>query len=374
MPNKMQGTSFCYACGATLGDDAVICPGCGLGRSRPRSCAGEGHAAAPIPPPSPYWYRTVPAMQPVWLPAPARRGQWVIPTLIGGLATSVLTIFIALVAVHGRGVRAAPDDSAAESRKPLLWRVTAANGNQSYLLGTIHVGVSLDAVPHSVRQAIDRSDVVVAETDVQADLGTLGTGPSGTGPDQPMDLQTLQANLALVQYVPDAELIRQVPRDAACALLLIKYIRSKGFLDMEVVDRALTQGKDFAFLETVEYQEHVIESEGMLECTDEDLAEFRRDPEGAAGPVREMLDAYLSGDERRLEEMFAADEDMARSSGALGDGCADRTWRWLPKVEDILTKGDAFIAVGAAHVLGPDGLLELLEDRGYRVERVGGTL
>ena len=42
---------------------------------------------------------------------------------------------------------------------------------------------------------------------------------------------------------------------------------------------------------------------------------------------------------------------------------------WLPKLAKILKKGDAFIAVGVAHMPGKAGLLKLLQKQGFKLQR-----
>lgn len=50
---------------------------------------------------------------------------------------------------------------------------------------------------------------------------------------------------------------------------------------------------------------------------------------------------------------------------------AARNYHWIETLDELLHNGeDEFIAVGMAHVAGPDNLIELLESRGYQVERV----
>jgi uncharacterized protein len=48
----------------------------------------------------------------------------------------------------------------------------------------------------------------------------------------------------------------------------------------------------------------------------------------------------------------------------------DRNRRWLPQIEGLLSSGEnALIVVGAAHLVGKNGVIELLRGRGYRVEQ-----
>ena len=49
----------------------------------------------------------------------------------------------------------------------------------------------------------------------------------------------------------------------------------------------------------------------------------------------------------------------------------DRNRNWLPKIDALFTRpGRAFVVVGAAHIVGPDGLLAMLRTRGYAVEQM----
>jgi uncharacterized protein YbaP (TraB family) len=49
----------------------------------------------------------------------------------------------------------------------------------------------------------------------------------------------------------------------------------------------------------------------------------------------------------------------------------DRNKTWLPKIEALFARtGRAFVVVGAAHLVGPDGLLALLKAKGYAIEQL----
>jgi uncharacterized protein len=49
----------------------------------------------------------------------------------------------------------------------------------------------------------------------------------------------------------------------------------------------------------------------------------------------------------------------------------DRNRRWLPQIEKMIEQGEStLIAVGAAHLIGKDGVIELLKARGYTVEQM----
>jgi uncharacterized protein len=48
----------------------------------------------------------------------------------------------------------------------------------------------------------------------------------------------------------------------------------------------------------------------------------------------------------------------------------ERNKNWLPKLEALFArKSAAFVVVGAAHLVGPDGLVAMLKAKGYAVEQ-----
>jgi uncharacterized protein len=81
-----------------------------------------------------------------------------------------------------------------------------------------------------------------------------------------------------------------------------------------------------------------------------------------------LVGAWLKGDMEALEQfMHEAFVDFPESHEVL---IAARNRRWAGTIETLLTTaGSAFVVVGAAHLVGPDNVLELLEARGYAVTR-----
>ena len=65
-------------------------------------------------------------------------------------------------------------------------------------------------------------------------------------------------------------------------------------------------------------------------------------------------------------------EDMKQSTPAVFQlMLSDRNNSWLPEIERMLDDADTeFILVGVAHLLGPEGLVQQLQDRGYQVEQL----
>jgi uncharacterized protein YbaP (TraB family) len=91
----------------------------------------------------------------------------------------------------------------------------------------------------------------------------------------------------------------------------------------------------------------------------------------AGGPMMEsMATAWQTGDMRTLERLVVTDmrDDYAEFYQVL---LADRNDAWVEVLDrELQGAGVDFVAVGAGHVIGPEGLVAQLRARGYTVERV----
>ena len=94
-------------------------------------------------------------------------------------------------------------------------------------------------------------------------------------------------------------------------------------------------------------------------------------------PPRKTLREYCTGadskpglSDRDRKEMRAAGYTDAELDAIDDEMIFARNAKWIPELEPLLDAGGAYIAVGAAHLRGPRGVVELLKARGYQVTRV----
>ena len=82
--------------------------------------------------------------------------------------------------------------------------------------------------------------------------------------------------------------------------------------------------------------------------------------------LAEMLRAWQTGDADKLEQLL---NDASRKAPAIFKRLVgDRNRQWVPKIEEWLRGGNnAVVIVGAAHLVGKDGVVELLRKKGYKV-------
>jgi uncharacterized protein YbaP (TraB family) len=84
-----------------------------------------------------------------------------------------------------------------------------------------------------------------------------------------------------------------------------------------------------------------------------------------------MTAAYRTGDVRGLEAVLTDEQHrLGLSEDQLRLLLGARNERWLPFVEKLVAEGGGFLAAGAGHLPGTDGLVALLRARGYQVTRV----
>jgi uncharacterized protein YbaP (TraB family) len=82
-----------------------------------------------------------------------------------------------------------------------------------------------------------------------------------------------------------------------------------------------------------------------------------------------LVKSWLSGDAAAVEDLLLA--SMKEYPEVYRKVVIDRNRRWLPILIKMLDQGEtALVVVGAAHLVGEDGLIELLRRRGYTIEQL----
>jgi uncharacterized protein len=269
----------------------------------------------------------------------------------------------------------------AAQAKTFSWKATG-KGGAIYLVGSIHV-MSDDFYPlnPTLDAAFKDSDLLVEEVDLaemldpgaQMQILSRGMLPAG----QSLDKLLSAATLALVKKVTGdlgamgGPLMQFKPWMLAIALQgleLAKY----GFdpelgLDKHFYDQAKASGKAVQGLETADYQISRFDQMTM-EQQDRMLAETLKELETERATVGKLGDAWKTGDVAAIERIALADlkSDPLMYQRLL----VERNKNWMPKIEALFARrGRAIVVVGAAHLVGPDGLVAMLKAKGYTVEQ-----
>jgi uncharacterized protein YbaP (TraB family) len=135
-------------------------------------------------------------------------------------------------------------------------------------------------------------------------------------------------------------------------------------LDKHFFDKAKTSGKPVIGLETAASQ--LGRLDGLPDAAQEQLLRSTLEElELSQGQLAEMVSAWKRGDRAAIEKMTMS--GLAGHPEAYKALIVDRNLSWMPQIEACLARRACFVVVGAAHLVGPDGLIGMLEKKGYRV-------
>ena len=262
-----------------------------------------------------------------------------------------------------------------------IWEVS--KGGQRLLLGgTIHVLRDQDyPLPEAYQRAFDQAELVIFETDLRDTQGpqfqqTLLSTVRYPADESLADYLTPEAMEALTSHcaergIPVSVLLPFKPAWTMLTLLGLELqrlgITSTG-VDHFYTERALRENKAIAGLESAQQQLEFITSLGIgneSELVLHTLQELRQ----TETLLAQMVQMWREGDLEAMNRVFV--EPMASDYPEIYQTVlAERNTAWLPQLERHLQgEKTALALVGVAHLVGEDGLLKQLRQRGYRVKR-----
>jgi uncharacterized protein YbaP (TraB family) len=270
-----------------------------------------------------------------------------------------------------------------QSQRSFLWRVQSKT-NTVYVLGSIHF-FKKEAYPlhRKIESAFDQSEVLVVEANVndiaKLDIEKLVESAMYLGPE------TLERHVSAETYelikketgrlgIPLELINRQKPWFLALVLESLELLKL-GFdpnygIDKYFLSRA-TGKKKIVELESLDYQIDLLskfsdqEQELFLLYTVKDLRVLRQE-------LDRLTQAWISGDAKGMESImtrgFAEDRRMSSVYEKL---ILERNRNMASKIEEFLRNKEIYFAVvGAAHLVGNRGIIEILKGRGYLVEQL----
>jgi uncharacterized protein len=268
----------------------------------------------------------------------------------------------------------------AQTPRNFLWKVEGDGGGVAYLLGSLHV-LTPEWYPLSatINQAFADSKTLVEEVDID-EIGDPTLMIAALAKAMLTNGQTLDQIVAPDVFaevkrraeksgLPMAALQRMKPWLVAITLMG-PMLQAAGFkpelgVDRHFYDRAKVSGMKRRALETIAYQLDRFDQlspklqEDLLKTTMEDM-------DTEVNGVKEMAQAWSFGNVASMEKLTLA--ALKESPELYSRLLVERNVNWLPHVETCLKeKAGCFIVVGAAHLVGPDGLPTMLAKKGYKV-------
>lgn len=286
---------------------------------------------------------------------------------------------------------------AQNSNSQLLYRISSELLEEpSYIIGTYHLAPAsfADSIPGAMAalDAVEQvcGEVLVSEMDKRENRKRLLDAMKLPGEKRLSDvlseseMQLLNAymkqtiGMDLTNPLLRKELGRMSPAALVTQLQLLHYMKmTRGFNPMKLIDyyfqkEAIKKKKTVIALESVDYQIDVLYSGTTIERGKEQLICLIENCDYYMLQMKELADAYFAQDiealneitEERLGNMCDStqEEDEALIYG--------RNAAWVVKIPTIMADKPTLFVVGAAHLPGERGVLELLRKNGYTVEAV----
>lgn len=286
---------------------------------------------------------------------------------------SVLLLGLFLCGSHAR----------ADDEPAMLW-VAQGNQNSVYLLGSIHLLRPEDhPLPSAIQLVYDDADILVMELDMD-DLSYVDVMVAfrelGVLEDETRLADLLGAELyaqataaAAATEIPLELLAQSEPWLAAMTVqeLLAMRVGFSGELGVEqyLTKMALADGKPILGLETISEQLGFLDGLPMR-AQSEWLVHSLVDGLRIEMLVDQLVTAWRNGDIAYLERELLHE---AKMSPELHDALlVQRNQNWIDRIVDYLDDDeDYLIVVGAAHLVGDDGVVKLLTDREVAVSQLG---
>lgn len=275
------------------------------------------------------------------------------------------------------------------SQAQLLWKVSGNGlGRPSYIMGTYHFAPAtmMEKIP-GMAQAFEGCDVVVGEidkeemmnSDTQMKMGMAMMAP----PDSTLDKLFSREDYAIVEKVFDkyfgsmgvklSQMNMLKPSAISMqmqAMQAVKYFpnfNENELIDMAVQTRANEMGRPSIGLETIEEQTAMLFDAPLTEQA-EDLLDACKKDDYFMVQSSALVEAYMAQDLAKIESIMTDPEMGGDDAEAMDALIYDRNRNWVEKLVKMMPERAALVCVGAGHLPGDQGLLQLLRARGYTVE------
>jgi uncharacterized protein YbaP (TraB family) len=276
--------------------------------------------------------------------------------------------------------------ASAKPSTPAIWRVSDAD-NSLYLLGSFHALKPSDyPLSKTINDAYADAELLVFEMapeqlqspDLPAKIAQMATLPENQSVQNLLPEATWQALKDWSARNPEFPLLslqRFEPWFIAFTVINAQ-AKSQGFeagqgLDQHVMNKAKASKKPSMGLESAEQQIALFDSMPMPAQT-QLLIESLFDTAKGKQELDNLHQLWKAGDTKNFERQTVA--KMQREYPDLYQSInVARNNAWLPTLQNLLDaehEDDALVVVGALHLVGPDGLVQLLKAKGYHVEQL----
>ena len=299
---------------------------------------------------------------------------------------SVLSAASQVKPTGGNAARSAKKTTSAKKapglENTLLWEISG-NGLEkpSYLFGTMHLLCADDAkLSVNLKKAIREADRIYFEIDMDDMSQMIGALKFARMNDNTKlsDLLTKEEYARVKEYfeknksiLPFSMMERLKP------YMLTSLIGETGMecektngMEMIIMQEANKYDKEIKGLETAEYQASLFDSI-PYEKQAKELLNYIDSLDFHKNSTSELVKVYREQDLKKMEAL------TVKSEGGIGEYLDllvyNRNRRWLEELKTILSEKPTLVAVGAGHLPGESGMINLLRKAGYTVKPLKNT-
>lgn len=289
------------------------------------------------------------------------------------IITAIFGLLVSLSpAAHAQTAKEAPVSS-------LLYKISGKDlAKPSYVFGTFHAVCQADMVPlEKLTSYLDLSDQLVLEVDLDdpTEMAAVTSGmlmPAGkTWKDllKPSEFAKVDDMMKDLRGL-SAEQVKTV-KPTFVSLLALTSPKALGCTpdayDLSLMKAAVAKKKDVVGMESMASQMQVLDSRPM-DTQVKELYELALDTKKSISQMKELMAAYKKQDPDLLFELSISHLAVDKNFQALL--LDNRNIAWIPKIETAISAKPSFVAVGAGHLGGKNGLISLLRSKGYDVTPV----
>jgi len=261
----------------------------------------------------------------------------------------------------------------------VFWQVSGKDLSQpSYLFGTFHLMGSryIDSLAR-VMEKFSESKTLVGELLLDSTMTVkmmVAARLHETTLDKLLGPEDYQKTAAWLKELSGYDLkIFNGMNPMTIQIFLMTMLQQKYFplsgsadvpMDLYLQQRGKKEGKKLVGLESFEVQVNALFNQFSIQRQAEMLMEFVNEKEKAKEELLQMNKSYRNGDLGKLEELLAVQTYSEEEAKVMLD---DRNKNWMDQLPSLMKEQQTFIAVGALHLSGKNGLINLLREAGYTV-------
>ena len=263
----------------------------------------------------------------------------------------------------------------------LLWQISG-NGlaNPSYLFGTMHLLCADDArLSVNLKKAIKETDRIYFEIDMD-DMSQMMSALKHVRMNDNTKLSDLlskeEYDRVKLFFEKNGSMLPFSMMERFKPYMLTSLIgeRSMGCeqtngMEMSIMQEAKKYDKEILGLETAEFQAGLFDSI-PYEKQAKELLNYIDSIHHFKNNTSDLAKVYREQNLEKMQQLTASESGIGEYLDLL---VYDRNRRWVEQLSTILAKNSTLIAVGAGHLPGEEGMINLLRKAGYTVKPLKNT-